>query len=121
MNYCLILIRIHYINWFFYLKLPKMNPYPDPNSVIILDNARIHHDESLIEFLQAFGICVEFLPPYSPDLNPIETAFSVIKSYLKKNQDFIERCNDPIYALLIASFHITAAMAEGFFKGTIYL
>ncbi|PKY55793.1 hypothetical protein RhiirA4_329807, partial [Rhizophagus irregularis] len=40
-------------------ELPKMNPYPGPNSVIILVNARIHHDESLIEFLQAFGF---FLP-----------------------------------------------------------
>jgi len=98
-----------------------MNPYPGSNSVIVLDNARIHHDEGLIEYLQAFGIRVEFLPPYSSDLNPIETAFSVIKSFLKKNQDFIENCNDPIYALLVASFHITTAMAEGFFRGTVYL
>ena len=42
------------------------------------------------------------------------------KSYLKKNQNFIESCNDPIYALLIASFHISAAMAEGFFKGNAF-
>ena len=98
-----------------------MNPYPGPNSVIVLDNAKIHHDEGLIEYLQAFGVHIEFLPPYLPDLNPIKTAFSAIKSFLKKNRDFIESCNDPIYALLIASFHITAAMAEGFFKGTIYL
>lgn len=97
-----------------------MNPYPGSNSVIVLDNAKIHHDEGLIEYLQAFGIHVKFLPPYSPDLNPIETAFSVIKSFLKKNRDFIESCNDSIYALLIASFHITNAMAEGFFKGTVY-
>ena len=55
------------------------------------------------------------------DLNLIETAFSAIKSFLKKNREFIESCNDPIYTLLIASFHITAAMVEGFFKGTVYL
>jgi transposase len=98
-----------------------MNPYPGPNSVIVLDNAKIHHNEDLIRYLQAFGIRVEFLPPYSPDLNPIESAFSVMKSFLKKNRDFIESFNDPIYALFIASFHITSVMAEGFFKGTIYL
>ena len=98
-----------------------MNPYPGPNSVIVLDNAKIHHDEGLIEYLQAFGIRVEFLPPYSPDLNPIESSFSVIKSFLKKNQDYIESCNDPIYALYIARFYITPAMAEGFFRGTVYL
>ena len=98
-----------------------MNPYPGPNSVIVLDNAKIHHNEDLIEYLQAFGIRVEFLPPYSPDLNPIETAFSVMKSFLKKNHDFIENFNSPIYALLVASFQITSTMAKEFFKGTVYL
>src|SRR5215469_6989117 len=98
-----------------------MNPYPGPNSVIVLDNAKIHHNEELIGYLQAFGIHVEFLPPYSPDLNPIETAFSVIKNFLKINRNFIESYNDLIYALFIASLHITSAMAEGFFKGTVYL
>ena len=81
-----------------------MNPYPGPNSVIILDNAKIHHNEDLIEYLQAFGIHVEFLSPYSPDLNPIETAFSVMKSFLKNNRDFIENFDSSIYALLVASF-----------------
>ncbi len=98
-----------------------MNPYPGPNSVIILDNAKIHHNEDLIDYLQAFGIRVEFLPPYSPDLNPIELAFSVLKNFLKNNRDFIESHNDPIYALFLASLHITSAMAEGFFRGTVYL
>jgi transposase len=98
-----------------------MNPFPGPNSVIVLDNAKIHHNESLIEYLQAFGIRVEFLPPYSPDMNPIESSFSVIKSFLKRNRDYIESFSDPIYALYIASLHITPAMAEGFFWGTIYL
>ena len=58
-----------------------MNPYPHARSVLILDNARIHHDNGLLEYLDAFGVYVEFLPPYSPDLNPIETAFSFIKNY----------------------------------------
>ena len=98
-----------------------MNPYPGPNSVIVLDNAKIHHNEDLIEYLQAFGIRVEFLPSYSPDLNPIELAFCVIKSFLKKNRNFIESFHNPIYALFVASLHITSAMAEGFFKGTVYL
>jgi len=41
-------------------------------SVLVLDNARIHHDEDLIEYT---GNRVEFLLPYSPDFNPIETCF----------------------------------------------
>src|SRR5579859_5567801 len=97
-----------------------MNSYPSSNSIIVLDNAKIHLNEDLIEYLQAFGICVEFLPSYSPDLNLIELAFSVIKSFLKKDHNFIESFNDSIYALFVASFHITQAMAEGFFKKTVY-
>jgi len=57
-----------------------MNPYPENNSVIIMDNARIHHDSELIALLKELGCHVVFLPPYSPDYNPIETAFSTIKS-----------------------------------------
>ena len=66
-----------------------MNPYPGKNSVIILDNAKIHHDENLIEILEELGCHIIFLPPYSPDLNPIETAFSTVKSWIKRNRDFI--------------------------------
>ena len=34
------------------------------------------------------GICVEYLPPYFPDLNPIEEAFSKIKHFLRHHQDY---------------------------------
>ena len=50
-----------------------MNPYPGDNSVIIMDNARIHHDPDLILLLEGLGCHVVFLPPYS-HYNPIETA-----------------------------------------------
>ena len=88
-----------------------MNPYPGDNSVLIMDNARIHHNANLISLLEELGCHVVFLPPYSPDYNPIETAFSFIKSWIKRNHDFIEFCNDPIYALLVACSQITPQMA----------
>ena len=59
-----------------------MNPYPGKNSVIILDNAKIHHDENLIEILEELGCHIIFLSPYSFDFNPIKTA-------VKINEDFI--------------------------------
>ena len=46
---------------------------------IIMDNARIHHAEIVREFLVESGIRHDFLPPYSPDLNPIENVFGVTK------------------------------------------
>ena len=97
-----------------------MNPYPGKHSVIIMDNARIHHDAELIETIEALGCKVIFLPPYSPDYNPIETAFSTIKLWIKRNQIFMESCNDPIYALQVACAQITTEMAKSFFASSIY-
>jgi transposase len=53
------------------------------NSVLIFDNAKIHHSEAVRQFLDTLrkgrGVEVLYLPPYSPFLNPIEYAFSKIK------------------------------------------
>jgi len=98
-----------------------MNPYPGKNSVIILDNVKIHHYNELVEIIRGLGCRIEFLPAYSPDFNPIETAFSTIKSWIRRNRDFMSLCNDPIHAIMIACSQITAKMAEGFFKGSIYM
>ena len=98
-----------------------MNVYLGNNSVIVMDNARIHHDNELIELLEGLGCRVVFLPPYSPDFNPIETAFSTIKSWIRCNRDFMEACNDPIYALLVACSQITPQMAKSYFEESIYI
>ena len=89
--------------------------------VLILDNARIHHDRDLIEYIESFGERIEFLPPYSPDFNPIESSFSVIKSFLKKYRDFVNSCNNPKYPLLVACAQITSHMATKFFEDSIYM
>ena len=57
------------------------------NSVVILDNASIHHNEEVLDSIQDTGALVQFLPPYSPDMNPIEHAFAQVKSVLKANED----------------------------------
>jgi len=93
-----------------------MNPYPGDNSVIVMDNARIHHDSELVALLEGLGCRIIFLPPYSPDFNPIETAFSTIKSWIRHNRDFMKAFNDPIYVLLVACSQITLQMAKSFFK-----
>uniref|UniRef100_H3G5U8 Tc1-like transposase DDE domain-containing protein n=1 Tax=Phytophthora ramorum TaxID=164328 RepID=H3G5U8_PHYRM len=48
-------------------------------SIVILDNAKIHMYEELQELIHATGALLFFLPPYSPDLNPIEVGFSLLK------------------------------------------
>jgi len=67
-----------------------MNPYPGPRSVLVMDNAPIHKSEQLAQMCRERGVILEFLPPYSPDLNPIEEAFSAIKQYLRRHRDFVE-------------------------------
>ena len=54
----------------------------------MLDNAKIHHSYELLELADEFGVRIEYLPPYSPDLNPIEEAFSQIKHFIRRNHDY---------------------------------
>jgi len=78
-----------------------MNPFLSKNSILVLDNAKIHHDQELLNYLDAFGVKVVFLPPYSPDLNPIETAFSTIKQFLQRNRYFVEISYKPITLFIL--------------------
>jgi putative transposase len=51
------------------------------SSLIILDNASFHVRSAIHKILTAFGHEVLFLPPYSPDLNPIENSFAILKKF----------------------------------------
>jgi len=55
-----------------------------PSNVVILDNAKSHYDEEAIAMIEATGAGVVFLPPYSPELNPIEHIWAKVKSFIKK-------------------------------------
>ena len=68
--------------------------------------------------LMSIGVRIEFLPPYSPDLNPIEEAFSKIKYFLRRNQAYYggSECGDAImYDLYEVCEIITADDAHGYF------
>ena len=56
----------------------------NPQSVVILDNCAIHHTTECIGAINEFGSTVHFLPPYSPDYNPIENIFSKVKKVIKQ-------------------------------------
>lgn len=53
-----------------------MNPWPQPCSVLVLDNCNTHKSEAVRLAVEASGSLLVFLPPYSPDFNPIEESFS---------------------------------------------
>ena len=52
----------------------------DPNSVVILDNCSVHHVSGVESCIEDVGAFVHYLPPYSPDYNPIEMLFGKDKS-----------------------------------------
>ena len=56
----------------------------NPHSVLIMDNCSIHHVDAIVNMVHELGALVQFLPPYSPDYNPIEEAFSKVKAYLRQ-------------------------------------
>jgi transposase len=62
--------------------------------VVIMDNNSVHIGERVIYTIQSEGHIVRFLPPYSPDYNPIELTFSVLKSWIKRHYHFMrESCS----------------------------
>ena len=58
-------------------------PTLKPGDVVIMDNLRVHKMAGVREAIEAAGAKLLFIPPYSPDLNPIELAFSKLKALLR--------------------------------------
>lgn len=106
--------------------LDRMDLDMEPGAHIVMDNARIHHHESITELIKGRGYKILYLPPYSPDFNPIELAFSSIKAYVRRagvlGHDS-EDINDT-YAyihLLEAAYSVTAESAQGWFHHCGYI
>ncbi len=62
----------------------QLAPTLNKGDIVILDNLSSHKSERAKQALQKRGAWFLFLPPYSPDLNPIEMAFSKLKAHLRK-------------------------------------
>lgn len=106
--------------------LDRMQPWPLPNSVLIMDNAAIHRVDGVREMVEARGSRLIYLPAYSPDLNPIEEAFSSIKAWLRANRDYvlgeIEGDGADPYALIWeAVYTVTPEDAYGWFRHSEYI
>ena len=66
----------------------------NPNSIVIMDNCSIHHVEEVTKLINEVGAIVHYLPPYSPDFNPIEWCFSKVKKVLSAMDVQIEVTED---------------------------
>jgi transposase len=72
-----------------------------PGEIVILDNLSPHKHAVVSTLIEKAGAAVEFLPPYSPDLNPIEKMWSKIKQFLRSAK---ARTSDALHDAITAAF-----------------
>lgn len=72
------------VEWFKWYLETDLLPHLNGNSVLIMDNMKLHHAKAVRNLLDSSGVRYIYLPPYSPDLNPIEKLWSKVKSFLRK-------------------------------------
>lgn len=89
-----------FLEW---LLVPKLRP----GDVLVMDNLACHHNDRAVEMVEATGARIEFLPPYSPDLNPIEKIFSKLKGLIRsaavRTQRLLESATADALSLISAS------------------
>ena len=104
-----------------------------------MDNARIHHGDAILELCDWFGksgnlshidgplqqhtgVRIEYLPPYSPDLNPIEEAFSKIKHFIRRHNAYYAATEGDgiLYDMMEVTDIITPSDAAGYFANAGY-
>jgi transposase len=84
-------------------------PTLKPGDIVIMDNLGSHKGHAVRRAIRPVGARLLFLPPYSPDLNPIEQVFAKLKTLLRQAAGrTVEATRQRIGALLIASHHRSA-------------
>ncbi len=82
--------------------------------IVIMDNLSSHKGCEIKEIIESTGAFVKYLPPYSPDLNPIEMMWSKVKAYLRKAK---ARTKELLYEKIGKALkQISAKDAEAWFK-----
>ena len=89
-------------------------PTLHPGQAVVLDNLSAHKSEQVRELLEGRDCELLFLPPYSPDLNPIEEAFSKVKALLRRAE--ARSRGALVEAIGRSRSAITARDARGFFE-----
>ena len=83
-----------------------------------LDNLSTHKIQNVSRLLSAQGVGVRYLPPYSPDLNPIELAFAKLKAHLRQAA---ARTLDDLYSALASSLNsFSPTHCQAFFRHAHY-
>ena len=101
-----------------YLKT-KLLPTLSEADIIVMDNMRSHHAKVVKQLLDSSKVTYLYLPPYSPDLNPIEKLWSKVKALLRK---FKARALDALPNAIQCAFQaVSPSDCSGWFKFCDYL
>jgi transposase len=89
-------------------------PTLERGQIVVMDNLSAHKGERVRELIEQKGCELIYLPPYSPDFNPIEQAFSKLKSYLR---EACARSQQRLMEIIGEALRtITTSDVEGFFE-----
>ncbi len=100
--------------WFLLYVREVLCPKLWKGAVVVMDNLSAHKAKAVRALIEAAGARLEYLPPYSPDLNPIELAWSKLKGHLRKAA---ARTTETLYAAIAAGLQtLSADNARGWFK-----
>jgi len=100
--------------WIEQFLVPELRP----GDVVVLDNLGSHRAQAIRDAILAVGAKLAFLPPYSPDFNPIEQAFAKVKHWLRMAQPrSIDAINDHLATLVSA---ISQTECANYFKAAGY-
>jgi transposase len=89
-------------------------PSLKPGQIVVMDNLSSHKGSRVRELIEGRGCELIYLPPYSPDLNPIEEAFAKIKALLRRVE---ARTREALIEAMGWSLEaVTASDARGFFE-----
>ena len=80
-------------------------PTLEPGDIVIMDNLGSHKGKAVRDAIRAAGAKLFFLPPYSPDLNPIEQVFSKLKRLLRKADERTLEATWKRLGMLLDHFH----------------
>ena len=104
--------------------IPEMLPFDgrNPKSIAVLDNCSIHHVCPVTQLFKDSGILTLtlFLPPYSPDLMPIESTFSYIKYYLQEHDELWQTMPDPKVLVQAAFDSVSSSHCNGWINNCGY-
>ena len=98
--------------------VPLLQPFDGkaPRSVVVMDNASIHHVNQVASLIQSTGAILRYLPPYSPDYNPLEESFAKMKAFLKENEVAYDATDDPRLLIMMAFNSVTKEDCNGYIR-----